>query len=51
MTQKEPDKLTFDIIGCAIEVNKELGPGLPESIYPKNKTICSMWLKKKHIDS
>ncbi|MGC9386768.1 MAG: GxxExxY protein [Hydrogenovibrio sp.] len=27
------DPLTHKIIGCAIEVHKELGPGLLESIY------------------
>jgi GxxExxY protein len=35
MTQKEISKITYDIIGCAIEVHKELGPGLLESIYEK----------------
>ena len=25
--------LTEDIIGCAIEVHRHLGPGLPESVY------------------
>lgn len=33
MTQKELNKLGFDIVGCAIEVHKQLGPGLLESIY------------------
>jgi GxxExxY protein len=32
---KDLDKLTKNIIGCAIEVHKELGPGLLESIYHK----------------
>ena len=27
------DSLTYDIIGCAIEVHKELGPHQPEHIY------------------
>jgi len=31
----ELDKLTHDIIGCAIEVHKELGPGLLENVYQK----------------
>ena len=35
MTQKEIDKLSFEIIGYAIEVHKELGPGLLESVYQK----------------
>ena len=33
MTKKRIDNLTYLIIGCAIEVHKELGPGLLESIY------------------
>lgn len=35
MTQKEINKLSYDIIGFAIEVHKELGPGLLESVYEK----------------
>jgi len=35
MTQKEVDQLSYEIIGCAIEVHKELGPGLLESVYEK----------------
>jgi GxxExxY protein len=35
ITQKYLNQLTFKIIGCAIEVHKELGPGLLESIYEK----------------
>ncbi|HYX07074.1 MAG TPA: GxxExxY protein, partial [Bacteroidales bacterium] len=35
MTQKEIDKLSYNIIGCAIEVHKELGPGLLENVYEK----------------
>jgi GxxExxY protein len=35
MTQKYLNELTRDIIGAAIEVHKELGPGLLESIYEK----------------
>ena len=34
-TQKYIDDLTYKIIGCAIEVHKELGPGLLESVYHK----------------
>ena len=30
--------LTEEIIGCAIDVHKELGPGLLESIY--EKALC-----------
>jgi GxxExxY protein len=35
ITQKYLDELTFRIIGCAIEVYKNLGPGLVESVYEK----------------
>ena len=35
MTQKYLNELTHSSIGAAIEVHKELGPGLPESIYEK----------------
>lgn len=33
MTQKELTELAYRIVGCAIEVHKQLGPGLLESIY------------------
>jgi GxxExxY protein len=35
VTQKYLDELTYRIIGCAIEVHKQLGPGLLESVYEK----------------
>jgi GxxExxY protein len=35
MTQKQLNELTHAIIGAAIEIHKELGPGLLESIYEK----------------
>ncbi len=35
VTQKDIDELTYRIIGCAIELHKELGPGLLESVYEK----------------
>jgi len=35
ITQKLINQLTYKIIGCAIEVHKELGTGLLESIYEK----------------
>jgi len=35
MTKKYLNELTYQIIGSAIEVHKELGPGLLESVYHK----------------
>lgn len=32
-TKKYINELSYTIIGCAIEVHKELGPGLLESVY------------------
>jgi len=34
-TQKYLDELSYEIIGCAIEVHKQIGPGLLESVYEK----------------
>ncbi|MEC4005265.1 GxxExxY protein [Flavobacterium sp. SUN052] len=35
ITQKYLDELTYEVIGCAIEVHKFLGRGLLESVYHK----------------
>ncbi len=35
VTKKYLNELTYNVIGCAIEVHKHLGPGLLESIYEK----------------
>ena len=35
ITKKSLNELTYQVIGCAIEVHKHLGPGLLESIYEK----------------
>ena len=35
LNQKLINDLSYEIIGCAIEVHKELGPGLLESVYEK----------------
>jgi GxxExxY protein len=34
-TQKKITTLSYEIVGCAIEVHKALGPGLLESVYEK----------------
>ncbi len=35
VTQGLLNDISYEIIGCAIEVHKELGPGLLESVYEK----------------
>ena len=35
ITKKYLNELTYNVIGCAIEVHRHLGPGLLESIYEK----------------
>lgn len=35
VTKKYLNDLTYTVIGCAIEVHKQLGPGLLESVYEK----------------
>ncbi len=35
ITKKYLNELTYKVIGCAIEVHKQLGPGLLESVYEK----------------
>ncbi|OPZ12099.1 MAG: hypothetical protein BWZ06_01575 [Bacteroidetes bacterium ADurb.BinA261] len=35
MTKKEVTQLSYEIMGYAIEIHKELGPGLLESVYEK----------------
>ena len=50
VTQKYLDELTYKIIGCAIEVHKQLGPGLLESVYEKC-LIYEFGLKGLHCQS
>jgi len=33
VTQKYINQISYNIVGCAIEVHKNLGPGLLESVY------------------
>ena len=35
VTKKYLNELTYNVLGCAIEVHKFLGPGLLESVYEK----------------
>lgn len=35
ITKKYVNDLSYLIVGCAIEVNKQLGPGLLESVYER----------------
>ncbi|MBC8312166.1 MAG: GxxExxY protein [Candidatus Marinimicrobia bacterium] len=48
LTQKHVNQLAYEIVGCAIEVHKELGPGLLESVYEK----CLIYeLDEKGLDA
>lgn len=44
MTKEEITQLSYDIVGCAIKVHKELGPGLLESVY---ETCLAYELREK----
>ncbi|RMG22812.1 MAG: GxxExxY protein [Bacteroidetes bacterium] len=33
ITQKLVNEIAYEIVGCAIEVHKQMGPGLMESVY------------------
>lgn len=43
ISQKYVDQIAHAIIGCAIDIHKELGPGLLESAYEK----CMIYLLNK----
>jgi GxxExxY protein len=50
ITQKYIDNLTYQIVGHAIEVHRELGPGLLEEVYEE----CLLYLLKEngyHVQS
>ena len=47
MTQKYLDSLTYQIIGSAMEVHREVGPGLLESVYEK---CTEQLLKEKGLN-
>jgi len=47
ITQELVDDISYGIIGCAIDVHKELGPGLLESIYEECMKIEMRNLKIK----
>ena len=52
VTKKYVDDLSYKIIGCAIRVHRQLGPGLLESIYHKcfNHELFLMALdSKSHV--
>jgi GxxExxY protein len=48
-SKKDLDKLTFQVIGAAIEVHKTLGPGLLEKVYQRclAKELSSRGIKFK----
>ncbi|SDL09001.1 GxxExxY protein [Catalinimonas alkaloidigena] len=46
LTQQSVNQLAFDVVGCAIEVHKHLGPGLLESVYE----LCMLEeLSRRHL--
>ena len=64
ITQKYVNQIAYEVVGCAIEVHKNLGPGLLESIYEKcmveeienrglevlSQVIIPVYYKKKLLD-
>jgi GxxExxY protein len=50
VTRKYVNDLAYDIVGCAIEVHKEIGPGLLESIY-KDCLVEELRIKNFNIET
>jgi GxxExxY protein len=50
LTKNYLKKLTYEIIGAAIEVHREMGPGLLEQIY-KECMICELELRGIEVKS
>ncbi len=44
LTQKYLNQIAYEVMGCAIEVNKHCGPGLLESVYE----LCLMYELERH---
>lgn len=44
LTQKYLNQIAYEVMGCAIEVNKHAGPGLLESVYES----CMMYELQRH---
>ena len=47
MTKVEQDKITHDIIGCAMEVHNIIGNGFPEVVYQR---ALSIEMKLRNIE-
>lgn len=50
ITKKYVNNLSYEIVGCAIEVHKHLGPGLLESVY-EECMIEELSLKGLEVES
>ena len=55
ITKKYLNDLTYQVIGCAIEMHKHLGPGLLESVYEKcflrEAKFKKYWISKPGLDA
>jgi GxxExxY protein len=50
VTKKYLNEITYKVVGCAIEVHRQLGPGLLESVYEKC-LIHELQLKGLHVQA